>query len=180
MNIKKLNWFLDGVMNTAPSFSLSKLSVKYTDTDYPYITTKLGFDNDSVFNSGTNVIGVCTIVADNSANASLCYDQETDRLVILHLNLAGHIGCKFFEKDAIHIAMAAALGTIPATAQSVVAAGTHGMTIDPINQILHVWIGATMREYDIATGTLLATRNQDTGFSTPGTISYNYETGDMW
>lgn len=175
------NWFFGGGGVPAETFTLRKLSVKYTNTDFAYITTKSGFDNNSTFNAGTNIIGLCTIVPDDTANSSLAYDQETDRLVVLHLDAGGHIGCKFFEKPAVQTAFAAALGTIPATDYSFVADGVHGMTLDPTTQILYVWTQAnTVKEYNITTGTLLATRTQDTGYSTPGTISYNYETGDMW
>lgn len=162
-------------------FTLSKISVKYTNDDAAYITSKSGFQDDATFNSGVNVIGLCTIVPDDNANSSLAYDQETDRLVVLQLNASGHVGYKFFDKPSLRTAFSAALGTIPTPDQTVVASGLHGHAIDPVNQILYVWyLGNTIREYDIATGTLLASRTNDAGYSTPGTISYDYETGDMW
>ena len=178
-------WWLNGSSGSVPpsdDWILTKLSVKYTDIDHAYITSKSGFQLGATFNAGTNVIGICTIVPDDSANSSLCYDQETDRLIVLHLDGSGHIGYKFFNKDTVHTAMAAAIGTIPATDYSFVGhiGSLHGMTVDPVNQILYAWTGVTIREYDIATGTLLANRSHDSGYATPGTISYNYETGDMW
>lgn len=162
-------------------FTLSKISVKYTDDDAAYITSKSGFQDDATFNAGVNVIGLCTIVPNDNANSSLAYDQETDRLVVLQLNGSGHVGYKFFDKPALRNAFSSALGTIPTPSTTIVSSGVHGHAIDPVNQILYVWyVGNTIREYDIATGTLLASRTNDAGYSTPGSISYDYETGDMW
>lgn len=165
----------------AEEFTLNKISVKYTNTDASYITSKSGFQSSATFNSGVNVIGLCTIVPNDNANSSLTYDQETDRLVVLQLNSGGHVGYRFFEKPAIRTAFASALGTIPTIDQTIVASGLHGHTIDPVNQILYVWYQpSVIREYDIATGTLIRSRTNDAGYSTPGSISYDYETGDMW
>src|SRR5690349_16234214 len=150
-----------------PEFTLNKISVKYTNTDAAYITSKSGFQSSATFNSGVNVIGLCTIVPDENANSSLAYDQETDRLVVLQITRpANHVGYKFFTKPALRTAFASALGTIPTADQTVVASGLHGHTIDPVNQILYVWyLGNTIREYDIATGTLLTSRTNDAGYS---------------
>lgn len=165
----------------AEEFTLNKISVKYTNTDATYITSKSGFQSSATFNSGVNVIGLCTIVPDENANSSLAYDQETDRLVVLQIDRIGHVGYKFFDKPALRTAFSAALGTIPSPSKTIVASGLHGHAIDPVNQILYVWyLGNTIREYDIATGSLIRSRTNDAGYSTPGSISYDYETGSMW
>lgn len=164
------------------SFTVSNISVKYNDTDATYLTNKAGLQSGTNFAANSNVLGVTTIVADNTANASLTYDQENDQLIVLNLNASGNIGSRFFDKATVKTAMAAAIGTIPAAVKTIVGDinAIHGQAFDPINQVLYLWLqGGSIVEYNSA-GTLIATRSQDTGYSTPGSIAYNYKTGDMW
>jgi hypothetical protein len=134
------NVVINGGGPTPPFFTVSNVSVKYNSIDATYLTNKAGLQGGTNFAANSNVLGVCTIVADNTANASLTYDQESDQLIVLNLNAIGNIGSRFFAKADVKTAMAAALGTIPTPVKTIVGHinALHGQAFDPITQTLYL------------------------------------------
>lgn len=112
---------------------ISSVDVKYNSTDYSYITSKAGYsDTGGPFQTGSNVINVCSTVGTNSG---LSYDPLTDRFIVKESQTY------FFTREAYTTAANGTVPTDPAHDEEITFSGGspgQGVSIDPINREFYV------------------------------------------
>lgn len=120
-----VDWFNQGSGGGETlSYTLSKLSVKYNNTNFPYLTEKTGLA--ASFNAGANPLGAVTF---DAFNAGVAYDLNTDEIISAYGTSVVR-----FTRDAYFTAAAAALGTEPVFSATIGPNfNTHGLAYDPIN-----------------------------------------------
>lgn len=144
------------------AYTVSRLSVKYSNTNYSYLTSG-PLTDEATFNTGSNTITSTTISPNlasgggSNANTGLCYDILHDWLWVRDFD-----GIKAYDKSL----SVQRNFSLPGSAQ--------GLAFDPIENKLYEWeSGSTVKVYNTDTGALITTITINQGGQSSGSITFD-------